>query len=644
MKHMRKLLAMLLVIALVASMVPAVFAADNDLLAGYDLTSQPEGIDDSALDAVWAEIDTMYDLSATKDGSVDDPEAVAQKAAAIVEGSDTYVEGTLQWNGNAAFTWETTTGMPCMYNNYQMEMARRFADLDLEAADKDVVDDYRSHDTITDYRIQYEFGLQKLQAHAFGAKWGDNGSIALFGPYYGDDENFTDVYLINAMELAKAKKSTLLVFTSTAATLDMIGQAMDQANIVMIDTHGTTDYYNSYYDTTAPYYDSEIEDCTSRANSSYICLKTSSTITSADAARHSGPFGTYYDAVSGSSFYGINGAAIANHMKANRNTNNFAWIGCCLGMATDKICNPLLNAGVGAIYGYSQSVTFLGDMAYLNAFTKAIAAGKNVAEAASSMKAQYGPWDTYYHYYYTDGTYYDYYPVASAIQSSGYRPYTPSLSMVQQDKAAFPIVVSYKDPYPGQGRVDNYQTVKCEWYLNSHPTFYDVPTGAFYYNPVTWAVGSNVTSGMSAYTFAPMDPCTRGHVVTFLWRAAGCPEPKSTSTPFTDVSAGKFYYKAVLWAVENGITAGMTPTTFEPNSYCTRGQVVTFLWRAAGKPAASSTSHPFTDVSSSAFYYKAMLWAVENGITAGMSKTTFAPNNICTRGQVVTFLSRAFAS
>ena len=172
--------------------------------------------------------------------------------------------------------------------------------------------------------------------------------------------------------------------------------------------------------------------------------------------------------------------------------------------------------------------------------------------------------------------------------------------------------------------------------------FTDVSEGRFYYEPVLWAVQNGITAGITPTTFAPDDKCTRGQVVTFLWRAAGKPEPTATSHPFKDVNAKAYYYKAMLWAVEKGITAGMTADTFAPDSFCTRGQVVTFLWRAAGKPEPTSTSHPFRDVSAKAYYYKAMLWAVEKGITAGMTATTFAPDNNCNRGQVVTFLYRAY--
>ena len=171
--------------------------------------------------------------------------------------------------------------------------------------------------------------------------------------------------------------------------------------------------------------------------------------------------------------------------------------------------------------------------------------------------------------------------------------------------------------------------------------FVDVKEGRFYYDPVLWAVEKGITSGMDATHFVPDGACTRGQVVTFLWRAEGCPEPEGTENPFVDVAPNRFYYKAVLWAAENGITAGMDATHFDPERTVTRGQFVTFLWRAAGKPATGG-SNPFEDVSSGRFYYSAVLWAAANGITSGMDATHFQPETSCTRGQVVTFLYRAY--
>ena len=170
--------------------------------------------------------------------------------------------------------------------------------------------------------------------------------------------------------------------------------------------------------------------------------------------------------------------------------------------------------------------------------------------------------------------------------------------------------------------------------------FRDVQQDAYYAPAVAWAVGRGVTNGMSETLFGPDAVCTRGQVVTFLWRAKGCPEPKRTANPFADVAAGAYYCKAVLWAVENGITDGASPTTFCPEAPCTRAHVVTFLWRAKGMPAARGSS-PFADVPAGTYYTSAVIWAVSQGITDGTSDRAFSPDADCTRGQIVTFLFRA---
>ena len=169
--------------------------------------------------------------------------------------------------------------------------------------------------------------------------------------------------------------------------------------------------------------------------------------------------------------------------------------------------------------------------------------------------------------------------------------------------------------------------------------FYDVPNGAYFYEAVKWAVKNGITTGVGNDLFAPEQPCTRAQIVTFLWRAAGSPEPKTMSS-FTDVPASAYYAKAVAWAVENGITNGMTATEFAPDAICTRGQSVTFLYRALGKKVESSAN--FTDVKSDAFYADAVNWAVASDVTNGTSATTFSPNADCTRAEIVTFLYRAY--
>ncbi len=178
--------------------------------------------------------------------------------------------------------------------------------------------------------------------------------------------------------------------------------------------------------------------------------------------------------------------------------------------------------------------------------------------------------------------------------------------------------------------------------VEAKPTnpFVDVAEGKYYYDPVLWAVANGITSGVDATHFDPNGTCTRAHAVTFLWRAAGQPEPKTTQMPFKDVKAGSYYEKAVLWAVENKITNGTSTTTFSPDENCTRAQIVTFLWRSEGEPYASDSNNPFTDIASD-YYMDAVFWAVKEGITNGTTPTTFSPNDRCTRAQIVTFIYRA---
>ena len=166
----------------------------------------------------------------------------------------------------------------------------------------------------------------------------------------------------------------------------------------------------------------------------------------------------------------------------------------------------------------------------------------------------------------------------------------------------------------------------------------DVPADVYYAKAVEWAVKKGITNGKANGLFGSNDPCTRGQIVTFLWRAAGSPAPKGTAKVPADVLPGSYCYDAVAWALENGITNGLDDGTFGVNSTCTRGQSVTFLYRAMG--TAPTTVNGFTDVAAGDFYAEAVAWAVENGVTDGTSATTFSPNNGCTRAQIVTFLFR----
>ena len=182
-------------------------------------------------------------------------------------------------------------------------------------------------------------------------------------------------------------------------------------------------------------------------------------------------------------------------------------------------------------------------------------------------------------------------------------------------------------------------SVEAEFVKTAATSFADVPTNAYFADAVKWAVDKGITNGLSDTMFGPYESCTRAQIVTFLWRAAGSPEPKTASS-LTDVPVSAYYAKAVAWAVENGITNGMTETTFAPDATCTRGQSVTFLYRALKGTASGSAN--FTDVKSDAFYADAINWAVANNVTNGTSNTMFSPNADCTRAEIVTFLYRAY--
>ena len=212
---------------------------------------------------------------------------------------------------------------------------------------------------------------------------------------------------------------------------------------------------------------------------------------------------------------------------------------------------------------------------------------------------------------------------------------TLELTGAQKGKSVY-VVVSF-----------NGNTIESEYSTVHAPAmpFVDVAEGAYYYDAVLWALNHDpqITNGTDLTHFSPDKTCTRAQVVTFLWRANGCPEPTKTSNHFTDVKADEYYYKAVLWAVEKNITNGTSPTTFSPDKGCTRAQVVTFLWRANGCPEAAHAADYFVDVDYNSYYIKALLWAVDNGITKGTSSNKFSPDSTCTRGQIVTFLYRDMA-
>ena len=224
--------------------------------------------------------------------------------------------------------------------------------------------------------------------------------------------------------------------------------------------------------------------------------------------------------------------------------------------------------------------------------------------------------------------------VAPTCTENGYTIYTCACKDSYTD--SYIDALGHKDP-TNDGICDVCNQQMPDW---ENP-FTDVQEDAFYYDAVQWAVENGITTGKTTTTFEPTGECTRAQVVTFLWRAAGKPEPQSMVNPFPDVADGKYFTKAVLWAAELGITGGYKDGTFGPNNTCTRDQIVTFLWRYMGKPTPAATDLSFPDVDAAGFYYQAVLWAAQAGVTSGYGDGTFRPTSTCRRDQIVTFLYRA---
>lgn len=631
MKHLKRLLATLLMIALVATMLPAVYAANGTNTAT------------DAMNAIWEEIDAMYATNATKDGSVSDPAAVAQKAAAIVESSKDYQEGTLTWNGNSAFTFETEDGLPGLYNGKLMQEQHSWNET------KSITDVTSNYSTINDSRI-VSYGLSLNSSHTFSARYGSSSEIiCLFAPYYGLDKNFTDAYLSNAIAMAKAAGCCLVVYTQTAASLTNLANAMRSCKLVMVDTHGTTDYYNKITTVSSyPDYYYAVEDCTSRANASYICLKTNSGITSTDAASVQGTYGRYYHAASsGSNTYVVDGTAIANHISGNT-AGGFAWIGSCLGMATEAIVTPLMNKAMAGVYGYSQSITFAGDIVYLKTVADNLISGRSFARSIHAAKSAWGSWDPVYRYYYTfySNNYY-WYDYTYNSTYNGRTCGTPTVSMLRKDKIAFPITVSSKDRYPGRSNVDNIQSVYCDWYLTSprsvHDRFIDVPDNAWYITAVDYVISNGIMNGNTNGTFCPESALTRAELVTLLHNKEG--KPAATSNVyFTDVANNVWYAPQIKWAASVGIVNGYTDGSFQPNKQVTREELAQMIFSYAKYKRLDTSSRAsltgFRDYRNvGAWATPAMQWAVAQGIISG-SNGNLLPGYSAKRCEVASMIMR----
>ena len=790
---MRRWIAIILTLVMIVSAlaVPSFARETASEEKGYVFTEA-----DNALleEDVFQEIKTITQNTAQTCGGIGkmteaDYISMIPQVIEAVEGSDTYVPGSLQQNGNF-LVWETTVGIPCCYDP---RMEAELHNTERGSSDEELAQVKESMEVLKKHAAQETKG-----GMAYSTK------IGLIQPFwessdnYGDSafNNYSPVYKLALEYLSEKTGGDMMRYTMNSATVDNIANVLTQCGLVMFDSHGSTDYYDGD------------EDYSSRANTNYLVLLNGSGITSTDTAAQYGPYGTYYHALKGSDYSMVDGTCIANHMGSNRAPNSFLYMGICLGMSTDGIEAPLRAKGVDAVWGYSQSVTFYGDIRYMAHVMDSLMASDTLAQAAGIAKAQCGDWDTAF----SDYTY----------------------EQAVANHVAFPIVASSEDYYPGHGYVDVIQTVYSTWKLNLHPVgkpswlyanqcgvgqvdvnweavegatrydvymiqspyrwedikysasvytnsyrfenvapgeyrvfvvarpnddyaqspcavvqvepltapqnpavirkgddticvswdpvkyaswytvyllkspygwedvayttpvsdascmttisgiaadvyylfvvaestagtgpqsrwiyvdlsnpfdpyttspFVDVLTTDYFFKPVIWAVyhDPKITAGVDEMHFGPNRNCTREQIVTFLWKVCGAQEPEISEMTFSDVSYDAWYRRAVYWAVENNITKGVGDGVFGVGQNCTRAQAVTFLWAAAGRPEPETTENPFTDVPDDSWYYKAVLWAAENGITKGIGDGLFGVNHICTRAQIITFLYKAFA-
>ncbi|MBO4872017.1 MAG: N-acetylmuramoyl-L-alanine amidase family protein [Lachnospiraceae bacterium] len=424
-KRFKRLLSLLMTLIMVLGLIPGTVSA-----AGQEQPASAEPIhvyteEENALieQDVFASIETVKMNAAETCGGIGkmteaDYVALVPQVIETVLASATYVPGTLQRNGNF-LVWQTTVGIPCCFSP---RMEAELHNTENEPTAEEIA--------LAEARADELY--QELSEIQGG--WPSSVNIGLIQPYWDSSSNYADSSFNAYSPSYKAAWEAFYAatggegmrYTMYNANVNNIGSVMSQCGLVMFDSHGTTDY------------DGYGGDYVSRANSSYLCLITNTGVTSQDTAAQSGPYGTYYHCMKGSSYAYVDGTCIANHMPTAA-PNSYLYMGICLGMATDGMEGGLRAKGVEAVWGYSQSVSFSGDKQYVVALMAYLKDGDELGEAAAKVKAQYGDWDPAYSSY--------------------------SYSQAVANYVAFPIVASSEDPYPGHGNVDVVQTVNSTWTL-----------------------------------------------------------------------------------------------------------------------------------------------------------------------------------
>lgn len=361
--------------------------------------------DYAAVDALWEKLDTA------RQGALRAHRNPAQAIAAAVTESDIYEKGTISWQGSDHFTFETTVGVTCAWSARMQEI--------MENAVPYTGEELQSKETV-------EYGSS-------------GGNVYVFQPYYGIDSSFTTQYQQRGKAIAEAIGGTYHLYSKNDATVDAIADAIEQGVAVIFDSHGDTDYARG-------------EDYTTGATTSYLLLQTGNGLTEEDYAIDNGTYHAYYYGRYGSMYYyAVDGTCIRNHMEKTA-SHCLLWMAICLSMATDGLHKPLMEQGVDVAYGYSQSVTFGGDYCWEACFWENMCDGAMVKDAIATMKETYGEWDYNPKIYAANNWYRDEY-------------YCATIADARRKRAAFPIVVSAEDAYPGHGNVDDLQTVYSTWTL-----------------------------------------------------------------------------------------------------------------------------------------------------------------------------------
>jgi len=419
---LRRTLSLLLVLVMAASMLPVVYAQETTGVPEEPVVLTDE--DYASADALFAQIDAMEEAPAKKNASEAE---LADAAAALVMASDSYVEGSLERNGNY-FTWFTTEGVRCAYSPYMRE----------------------KYDNMKAPENPEPSGIYN-EPKATRGGWPSGNQVYLIAPYYGIDDSFTDQYKNEAKSIASAIGDTdgYTLYSGTSATVDKVAEAMSNGAVVIFDSHGTTDYDGKYVCNDPDGY--EVYDYVSQANYSFLCLTSKTGLTTEDYNDGA----TYFTDTDGNMCACVNGAAIANHMTKN-SPSGLLWMAICLGMATDTFATALRAKGVEVVYGYSQSVTFAGDYCFEETFWDNMIAGKTVAQSVSAMKSKWGEWDW-----------------SEAIAASyGYSGSGYSLSEARKYRSAFPIVVSDEDTHPGKRTSDSNYGADSQQTVNSTYTLF----------------------------------------------------------------------------------------------------------------------------------------------------------------------------